>query len=153
MKIGGLIEQGQLIMYTVTSLKDKPGSAGKVLQMFAHENINLQYITEGTCQSEYAVISFCIDDDDAPKVDGLLKKDVEAKSLTIKKTEYVAILGIYGPHFREKPGIAAIFCTVLGNGGVNILGISSSISTISCVIDVRDIEKAKAVVLSKFELP
>ena len=143
MKIGGLIEQGHLVMYTVTSLKDQPGSAGRVLKMFAQENINIQYITEGTCQHDYAVIAFCIDADDSKRVDELLKENIE----------YVSILGIYGPHFREKPGIAAIFCSVLGEASVNILGISSSISTISCVIDVREAEKAKEVILSRFELP
>jgi aspartokinase len=153
MKIGGLIEQGHLVMYTVTSLKDQPGSAGKVLKVFAQEGINIQYITEGTCQHEYAVIAFCIDADDSQRVDALLKENIEAKFLNIKKVEYISILGIYGPHFREKPGIAATFCAILGEAGVNILGISSSISTISCVIDVREAEKAKEVILSRFELP
>lgn len=63
------------------------------------------------------------------------------------------MLGIYGPHFREKPAIAALFCVLLGNAGINILNLSSSISTISAIIDVRDLEKAKRVLLSEFELP
>jgi len=153
MKIGGLIEQTQLTLYTVTSLTDQPGAAAGVLKLFARQKINLQYITEGTCQNNYAVIAFCVDADDAQRVDDLLKSDVEGQSLNISKKEYVSIIGIYGPHFREKPGIAATFCAILGQSGINILGISSSISTISCIIDIRETDKARDALLNKFELP
>lgn len=153
MKIGGLVEQGNLVMYTITSLPDQPGVAGHVLNLLADAKINLEYITEVSYKDDSAVMSFCIDADNMDRADKLIHENVEVKSLNISKIEYVSILGIYGPHFREKPGIAATFCSILGESGVNILSISSSISTISCIIDVRDIEKAKELLLSRFELP
>ena len=153
MKIGGLVEQGNLVMYTVASLSDQPGVAGHVLNILAEAQINLEFITEISYRDNSAVMSFCIDADYMDTADKLIHKNVEVKSLKISKIEYVSILGVYGPHFREKPGIAAIFCSILGESDVNILGISCSISTISCIIDVRDIEKAKTILLSRFELP
>jgi aspartokinase len=153
MKIGGLVEQGNLVMYTVTSLPDQPGVAGDVLNLLADANINIEYLTEVSYRDDSAVMSFCVDADIMDVVDKVIHENVEAKSLKISKIEYVSILGVYGPHFREKPGIAAIFCSILGESGINILGISSSISTISCIIDVRDIEKARTLLLSRFELP
>lgn len=153
MKIGGIVEQVNLTMYSITSLKDIPGAAGHVLKLLARENVNLQYITEGSLHKEHAFMSFCVDAEDGSKVDAMLRSNVEFQSHLIRKKEYVSIIGIYGPHFREKPGIAAAFCATLGESGVNILSISSSISTISCVIDVRDMEKAKDGLLKKFELP
>jgi len=153
MKIGGIVEQVNLTLYSITSLKDIPGAAGKILRSFANEKINLQFITEGSLHKEYAFISFCVDAEDGQRVDDMLRSQGEFQSHMIRKREYVCILGVYGPHFREKPGIAALFCSTLGEAGINILGISSSISTISCVIDLRDLEKAKEVTLTKFELP
>lgn len=153
MKIGGLVEQGNLVMYTVTSLPDQPGVAGHVLNLLSDAKINIEYLTEVSYKDDSAVMSFCIDADIMDRTDKVIHDNVEAKSLKIRKIEYVATLGVYGPHFREKPGIAAIFCSLLGESGVNILGISSSISTISCIIDVRDFEKAKTILLSRFELP
>ncbi len=153
MKIGGLVEQGNLVMYTVASLSDQPGVAGHVLNILAEAQINLEFITEISYRDNSAVMSFCIDADYMDTADKLIHENVEVKSLKISKIEYVSILGVYGPHFREKPGIAAVFCSLLGEGGVNILGISSSISTISCIIDVRDYEKAKSLLLRCFELP
>jgi len=153
MKIGGLVEQRNLALYSITSLKDKPGAAAAVLRLFAKANINLEYITEGMAQDGTAVLAFCIDTDDMKQADEIIKNEIESESHSIKKREFVGIIGIYGPHFREKPAIAAAFCNVLGDHHVNILGISSSISTISCVIDVRDFERSKRAVMEVFELP
>ncbi|HGY54231.1 MAG TPA: ACT domain-containing protein [Caldithrix abyssi] len=153
MKIGGLVEQKNLTLYSITSLKDQPGAAASVLRLFAKAKINLEYITEAMAQDGTAVLAFCINAEDMKQADEIIKNEIEDQSHSIKKQEYVGIIGIYGPHFREKPAIAATFCNILGDNGINILGISSSISTISCVIDVRDFDRAKDAVLEIFELP
>lgn len=153
MKIGGLVEQGNLVMYTITSLADQPGVAGNILNLLAKAQINLEFITEISYRDNSAVMSFCINADYMDATDKLIQENIEVKSLKISKIEFVSILGVYGPHFREKPGVAATFCSILGEAGINILGIASSISTISCIIDVRDFEKAKKLLLSQFELP
>ncbi len=152
-KIGGLVDQHNLTMYSITSLKDRPGAAAEVLSLFAKANINLEYITEGGCQQDYAALTFCVSSEDAARVDQILKEKIEQYADSIKKREYVCILGVYGPHFREKPAIAAMFCSILGKQGINILGLSSSISTISAVIDIRDREKARDALLQFFQLP
>jgi aspartokinase len=100
-----------------------------------------------------AVLAFCINSDEEAQVDEIIRKNMIPKSHSIKKREYVGIVGVYGPHFREKAGVAANFCELLGKKGINILGISCSISTISCVIDVKEFDKAKDALLEKFQLP
>ena len=73
--------------------------------------------------------------------------------MDIRKVEKVSVIGIYGPHFREKPRLAAKFCQVLGNAGINILGLSSSISSICAVIVNDELESARDSLLEAFELP
>jgi aspartokinase len=153
MKIGGLVEQRNLALYSITSLKDQPGAAAAVLKLFVKEKVNLEYITEAMSNENIAMIAFCVNQDVTKRVDKILKNEVEKNSHSIKKQEYVAVIGVYGPHFREKPGIAAQFANILGEAKINILGISSSISTISCILDVRDFENAKKALLDFFELP
>lgn len=152
-KIGGIVDQQNLTMYGITSLKDRPGSAAKVLTLLAKENINIEYITEGGCKNDSATMIFCVNSESAAKVDEIIKKNIEEHSQKIRKCEYVCILGVYGPHFREKPAIAAHFCQTLGEVGVNILGLSSSISTISAIIDIRERDKALKALMNVFELP
>lgn len=153
MKIGGIIEQRQLALYTITSIKDKPGSAADVLRVFAEENINLAYITEASNKEGNAVLSFCVDCDDKCKIDDIIKDKTRVISAHIKKVENVGLIGVYGPHFREKPAIAVKLFSVLGQAKINILGISSSISTISCIVDIQQLDKAREALLGYFELP
>lgn len=152
-KIGGIVDQPNLTMYGITSLKDRPGAAAEVLGLLAKEGINLEYLTEGACRKESAMMIFCVDAEVASKVDEIIKTNVEGEAEKIRKCEYVCILGVYGPHFREKPAIAAQFCAALGEAGVNILGLSSSISTISAIIDIREHDKALDALTKTFELP
>ncbi|NOX89763.1 MAG: ACT domain-containing protein [Calditrichaeota bacterium] len=152
-KIGGLVDQHNLTMYAITSLKDQPGAAAEVLNLFAREKINLEYITEGGCQHDYATLTFCVNSEIAARVDEIIHANIEKHAQTIRKREYVCILGVYGPHFREKPAIAAMFCSALGKEGINILGLSSSISTISAIIDIREHDRARNALLKVFKLP
>jgi len=153
MKIGGIVEQRHLTLYSIASIKNKPGSVAEVLSAFAIERINLAYITEAVDKEGNAVLSFCVDCDDKDKVDLVIKNKTRVISRHISKIENVGMVGIYGPHFREKPAIAMRLFDVLGKAKINILGISSSISTISCVVDIQELDSAKEALLSYFELP
>ena len=65
----------------------------------------------------------------------------------------VALISVFGPDFRERPGIAGTMFSALGERGINILVISTSISTLSCVIDADCLEGAIEAVQETFELP
>ncbi len=153
MKIGGIVEQRNLALYSIASIKDKPGSVAEVLNAFAIVQINLVYITEAVDKEGNAVLSFCVDCDDKNKVDHVIKNETKVISKNITKIENVGLVGIYGPHFREKPAIAVRLFDVLGKAKINILGISSSISTISCIVDIQELDSAREALLSYFELP
>jgi len=154
MKIGGMIERSDLTLYRFTSIQDRPGIAGAVLRLFAEKEVNLEFITESNCAEGTAVISICIASDNVDSIDKILHERPEIlSSLNISKVENVSMLGIYGPHFREKPAIAAKFCLLMGSSQINILGISSSISSVVCIIKNKEVEIAKNVLLDVFELP
>ena len=65
----------------------------------------------------------------------------------------VAIISIFGPDFRERPGIASTMFSALGGKQINILAISTSISTLSCVIDADCLDEAVAAMRETFDLP
>ena len=154
MKIGGLVENSDLTMYRITSIKDEPGAAAEILKLFAEEKISLQYITESTIPGATAVMSLCVDAEQADRIDKLfVQNDKIMKQINIKKVSNVSVLGIYGPHFRDKPVLVAMFCRILGDAGINILGLSSSISSISSIIDSNQLVNAKNALLQEFELP
>ena len=154
MKIGGIVENCNLTLYRMTSVKDQPGAAGSILKIFAKNNINIEYITESSTLGDSAVMAICVKSDKSEHLDRLLLEQTSLfNKLNITKIEQVSVLGIYGPHFREKPFLAAKFCMILGLADVNILGLSSSISSISSVIKSDEVPIAKKALLREFELP
>jgi len=153
MKIGGLVEQNDLTLYSLTELPDAPGQAGQVLSVIATANINLEYITESTLHDGRAVLNFAVKSTDDDAINRLIHENNILQQFQIKRMVNMVLIGIYGPHFRERPGIAARFSSLLGEAGVNIIGISSSISTVCCLIDIRQLEKAKLILFKYFELP
>ena len=77
--------------------------------------------------------------------------EIEAGKVIIQPE--VAIVSIFGPDFRERPGIAGTMFSALAERGVNILAVSTSISTVSCVIESEPLERALIALRETFDLP
>ena len=153
-KIGGIIENRDLILISIHSAPNQPGVAGKVLNLLGDNGINVEFITESCNIENCADISFCIKreyQEEVKKLYDKLKELVKAQGERWIKN--IGIVGIFGPHFREKPCIAGQMCSAFGDAGINILGISTSISTVSCVINDCNVVKAKKAIQSRFLLP
>ena len=153
-KVGGMIEVEDLTLYRFSDLIDKPGTAAQILKFFGEKKLNLEYITETSASDGAAAMTVCVVHKIGDKIDDFLKNHQElVVSMHIVKIENVSIIGVYGPHFREKPAIASTFCALIGEAGVNILSLSSSISSISCIIDSQQMSTAKSGLLKYFSLP
>jgi aspartokinase len=63
------------------------------------------------------------------------------------------MVSIFGPHFAERPGIAGTMFSALASASINILAISTSISSLCCIIEETDMEPAVEVLREAFELP
>lgn len=153
-KIGGTLEYHQMLMVAILSAPNRPGIAGKVLSYLGKLNIPVDFITESANLEGLADITFCVQSQYRPIiVSNLEQLQACVNARQGKIIDDVAILSIYGPHFREKPAIAGRFCSALGEFGINILGISTSISSVSCVIEEDKIESAHRAISQVFALP
>ncbi|MBC8214506.1 MAG: hypothetical protein ISR90_00350 [Candidatus Marinimicrobia bacterium] len=153
-KIGGLFERTNLCMIEILGIKDEPGSAGHIFKLFSKHNISIEFITSSFSTTGGGSMSLGMSDEHCHKVEELSFSIEELiKPDKIVKRPAIAMLTVYGPHFAEKPRVAEIFCTELGNNKVNILGISTSINSITCVINKCDLFQAKEAINLKFELP
>lgn len=153
-KIGGILQNKQLAQVGVMSVPDRPGLAGEILGALGKEGINIQFVVQTVDQHGHGNIIFCIDCKDLEetlKILNGLHPSVGQKKITHHSP--VGIISIFGPHFREKPSIAGTMFTALGNARINILAISTSISTLSCVIDETLLPEAVKAISEAFELP
>jgi aspartate kinase len=153
-KIGGIIQNLDLAQVGVLSAPDHPGIAGKILGALGKEGINVQFIVNTVDLIGRGNIVFCIDRKDLARTLQILER-MQPDGSYEKVTHHspVGIISIFGPHFREKPAIAGTMFAALGGMGINILAISTSISTLSCVIDEALLPDAVKAICEVFELP
>ena len=152
--VGGIMSARRLCLVGVMSTPDRPGVAARVFQALAATRLNAQFIVHCIDLENQSQIQFCVAGSDRPKVEAAVGPVAEALGAArVTLTEPVAMLSIFGPDFRERPGIAAQAFEALGGAGINILAVSTSISTITCVIDDQFYNKAMAALQQAFELP
>ena len=153
-KIGGIMQTTGLAKVGVMSIPDRPGTAGHIMRALGEREINVQFIVQCIDQSRQDQVAVCVDRDDGPsalEAVNLVAPNVEAGRV-ISYPE-VAIVSIFGPDFRERPGIAGTMFDSLAAVDVNIMAISTSISTVSCVIESDALEAALNALRETFDLP
>jgi aspartokinase len=153
-KVGGIMQSDGRAVVKVMSCPDRPDIAGLVLGALGDRNINIEFLVQSFDLDGFANFTLCIDHKDLePTIEVLeaLKPSIEAKVISYNPT--VAVISVFGPHFREKPRISGIMFSALASVGINSIAISTSISSVSCVVEARDAEAAVDALNEAFEAP
>jgi aspartokinase len=153
-KIGGIIQKRELARIGILSIPDRPGVAGTIFAALGAKAINCPFIVHTIDLHGLDSIVLCVHREDlteAMEVMEAVREDVGAEGIVYD--ERVAMISVYGPHFGERPGIAGTMFSALGSAGINILAISTSISSLSCLIDAHRIDEAVGVVREAFAAP
>ena len=153
-KIGGIMQTTGLAKVGVMSIPDQPGIAGKIMSAMGERGINVQFIVQLIDIHDCSHVVFCIAEDELERAQDILeglRQDVGGEQVIQRPN--VAIISIFGPDFRERPGIASEMFSALGGKGVNILAISTSISSLSCIIDSSQVEAAEQALQEAFDEP
>jgi len=151
-KIGGIMQSTHLAKIGMLGMPDRPGLAAEVLNALGEQDINVQFIVQCIDFNNQDHIVLCVSQNDLDRALAALenvKQGVEAKELVSRPD--VGIVSIFGPDFRERPAVAGAMFRALAEAGINILAISTSISTISCVIDGADVLEAVTALRKAFE--
>jgi len=154
LKVGGIIRMPRLVQLGVMSAPDRPGIASAVFQAIGSAQISAQFIVQCVDLDQRSHVILCVAEEDAPaakEILGKVKDEVQAERLTC--CDSVAIVSVFGPDFRERPEIAGPIFSALASHGINIRAISTSISTVSCVIDGDQLEEAEQALAERLELP
>ena len=138
----------------VMSCPDRSDIAGLVLGALGDRNINIEFLVQSFDLDGFSNFTLCIDRKDLESAIGRLeaiKPSLEAKVISYNPN--VAVISVFGPHFRERPKISGIMFSALASVGVNSIAISTSISSVSCVVDAGDAEAAVDALNGAFEVP
>jgi len=152
--IGGILRNDRLALLSVLAVPDRPGVAARIFEALGQEGISAYFAIQCIDHEGRDHVAFCV-----------LRETLEQASRVAHEScgrlggckvtihPQVASIAIYGPDFRERPGIAAPMFAALAAAGINILAISTSISTISCIVDLERANDAERILRSTFVLP
>ena len=153
-KAGGIIRNEHLAKIGVLSAPDRCGLASEVLQALAGKGINTQFIVQCTDLANNSHIVLCVNDEESEAAMATLEPlRSSIKPEQIVQQHNVALVSVFGPDFRERPAIAAAVFSSMAAAGINIMAISTSISTVSCLIEGKRVDDAIVALRENFDLP
>jgi aspartate kinase len=123
----------------VLGTRDRPGLAAAVLDKIGRRGISTQLVVELADLASRSHIVFCVGENDVDAALAAAREaadEVSAEEVVVQRG--VALVAVQGPHFRDRAGSAAQAFRAIASAGVNILAISTSISSICCLVEERD---------------
>jgi aspartokinase len=153
-KIGGILQGKGLASIRITAIPDRSGVASIIFRTLGSHGINVEFIVHTIDERGCSLLTLCVDRKDLQEALFLVEsRRNEICFVDVLDNAKVGLISIFGPHFREQAGIAGIFFHALGEAQINILAISTSVSTCSCLIEEKDMPDAVTALSQAFELP
>jgi len=154
LRVGGIMHWAHLAELGVMNVPDRPGVAAVVFRSLGEAGVNVPFIVQSIDLQGQTHIVLCVAEKDRSRAIAALQGAcAQLGKAVLREGSAVALVSVFGPDFRERPGIAAAIFTALGNAGVNILAISTSISTVSCLVRNQDLPQALSALEAACDLP
>ncbi len=153
-KIGGIMQSDGRALVKIMSVPDHAAVAGTILRALGESGINIELLAQSFDLDECSNFAVIIDQKDLDLALGVIeeiKPAIDAKAVSY--TPDVAVVTVFGPHLREKPVIHGLMFTSIGGVGVAPLAISTSLSSVSCVVEGQHLETAVQALATMFEAP
>jgi aspartate kinase len=153
-KIGGIMQSDGRALIKVMSVPDHASVAGAVFKAIAEKGINIELLVESFDLDECGNFAMVIDGKDLDRAVEILeelKTTIDAK--VISYTPDVAVITVFAPHLREKPRIHGRMFSSIASVGISSLAISTSLSSVSCVVEGQHLDIAVKALSEVFDLP
>jgi aspartate kinase len=152
--VGGILHRAGLWLVGVMSAPDRPGLAAAIFRALGRERLSAQFIVQSIDLNNESHVQFCVAAEDGAHAVGSMQAiAAEVGARKVIAQQGVALVSVYGPDFRERPGIAGVAFGALAAAGINILAVSTSVSTVTCVIAEEDYDAALGAWRGVFALP
>lgn len=154
-KIGGILRHENLSMLRIQGLPSaKMDAEARLLTEFGLHKVNIQFLVQLYNHTAQGQLTLAVAREDTSVAFDLLtrlQKPLGVHSIKLKMN--IASIGIYGPDFRLRPGIAGTFLKCLNEQDIPIYAISTSVSTCSALIPESQASQAQTALEACFLLP
>jgi len=153
-QIGGIMQSDDRALIKILSVPDHASVVATLLQAMAGESINIELLVQSFDLDDYGNLALVIDQKDldrALKILEDIRPTLDAKAISY--TPDVAVITVFGHHLREKPHIHGRMFSSMASAGIGSLAISTSISSVSCVIKGEDTDTVLRALSDSFQIP
>ncbi len=152
--IGGIIKWADLALIQVMGLPTMARGVAAMMDALGKRGISVQIIVQCCDSSGCNNVALTVTRQDLEQSSRIVEAVVaKMGTTTVRSLPHVAMIAAYGPHFRDRPAIAGTMFSALAEAGLDILAITTSISTVACVIPAEELDRAVAILEDTFELP
>ena len=123
-----------------------------LFNQLGNREIKIKFFAFHQDGNENSQLTFCIQKSELKTTQKILT-EISFDEKDIQINADVGMVAIYGPHFVEKPGIIHSMYSALTSQGINILAISTTISTSFFIIPSSDVIRAVTCLKENFEIP
>ena len=153
-RVGGILHWSGLVRLGVMNVPDRAGLAAAVLCALGNRGVNVPFVVQSVDLQDHTHIVLCVAAADGPVAAQELRSlQPTLGALAVVEEPGMALVSVFGPDFRERPGIAGAIFSALASAGINIRAISTSISTVSCLIREEDLHAGLEALRAAFVLP
>jgi len=137
---------------TLHSVPDKPGIAAEIFGRLGREGFNVELVVSGISYKGRVDISFAVAEGELNAVHPLLEKiKDEIGAEKISSPSSIALVSIAGHQLAQTPGIAGRMFNALSRAGINIDTISTSMSSVTCVVSRDKADEAIEALRKEFQ--
>ena len=137
---------------TLHSVPDKPGIAAEIFGKLGNEGFNVELVVSGISYKDKVDVSFAVAENELDPIHTLLEKvKDEIGAEKVSHTSSIALVSIAGHQLVQTPGIAGRMFNALSKAGINIDTISTSMSSVTCLISKDKAKEALEALRKEFQ--
>src|SRR5512134_925585 len=110
-KVGGIMARAGLAMVKILCPSTDSDMPAAVLHSAGKQNVNIELVVYCLDDQGMGNMVLCIDRKDLDRVE---KMEMPAGAKSVTYDRGVAMLSVFGPHFRERPAISGLMFSALG---------------------------------------
>jgi len=153
-EIGGIMQSDGRALVKIMSVPDHASVAGTVFKAMGANGINIELLVESFDLDDCGNFALVIDQKDLDHALGVLeqlKPTIDAKAISY--TPDVVVITVFAPHLREKPRIHGLMFSSIASMGISSLAISTSLSSVSCVVEGQHLDTTIRALTEAFHVP
>jgi len=151
---GGLIYKEHIGMVGLIGIPTHPGIGGRYFSEIVDSGVHVELIIHLNNGENFDHILICVDRNNLEKTLAITQNlHQEVGSQSIIHDPQIALVSISSLDFEECQVIAGHMFKTLGDNQINILGISTSVSSVTCMIHADDLPEALSKLRQAFILP